>query len=132
VKKPAANKGGRPPKGAPKLRAELVAAELVALRGNVAAIARKFGVARSSVIEFVQARELLVSIQADVREGRLDDAESALDRAVLNGEGWAVCFLLKTLGKKRGYVERQELEHSGSVVEVHVYIPPKDDATEPA
>ena len=24
------------------------------------------------------------------------------------GEAWAVCFLLKTRGKKRGYTERQE------------------------
>lgn len=38
----------------------------------------------------------------------LDTAELALKRAVLNGEAWAVCFALKTVGKGRGYIERQE------------------------
>lgn len=45
----------------------------------------------------------------DERGKRLDVAESALHRAVLNGEGWAICFTLKTQGKARGYVERQEI-----------------------
>ena len=41
---------------------------------------------------------------------------SALDRAVIKGEGWAITLLLKTLGKDRGYVERKEVEHSGGLV----------------
>jgi hypothetical protein len=41
----------------------------------------------------------------------LDVAESALKCATLNGEAWAVCFTLKTIGKHRGYVERIEHEH---------------------
>src|SRR5262249_13598010 len=39
----------------------------------------------------------------------VDAAESALLRAVLAGEAWAVCFCLKTQAKDRGYVERQEV-----------------------
>ena len=39
----------------------------------------------------------------------LDNTESALYVAALRGEAWAVCFLLKTQGKSRGYVERAEL-----------------------
>jgi hypothetical protein len=35
-----------------------------------------------------------------------DDAESALYKAALAGEAWAVCFFLKTQAKDRGYVER--------------------------
>lgn len=126
AKPTAKSAGGRPPKDAPKLVAEVVAAELVALRGNVAAIARKLGVARSSVIEFIQARDTLLAIQADVREGRLDDAESALDRAVLAGEGWAICFLLKTQAKGRGYVEKQQVEHSGGTTQTIIYLPQKN------
>lgn len=43
------------------------------------------------------------------RERAIDTAECALQKAVLGGEAWAVCFTLKTLGKARGYIERQEL-----------------------
>lgn len=43
-----------------------------------------------------------------VRGELVDTAELALKRAVLNGEAWAVCFALKTVGKGRGYIERQE------------------------
>lgn len=39
----------------------------------------------------------------------VDAAERKLMTAVSNGEPWAVSFTLKTLGKTRGYVERQEI-----------------------
>jgi len=39
----------------------------------------------------------------------VDRCELALDNAVEEGEGWAVCFALKCLGKDRGYVERHEI-----------------------
>lgn len=54
------------------------------------------------------------SVQQVIREEResmTDVAELSLARAIQNGEAWAVCFYLKTQGKERGYVERQE--HSG-------------------
>jgi hypothetical protein len=44
----------------------------------------------------------------------IDAGESALYRATLNGEAWAVQFLLKTLGKSRGYVERVEQRSGGA------------------
>ena len=36
-------------------------------------------------------------------------AELKLDAAVQAGEPWAIAFLLKTVGRKRGYVQRQEI-----------------------
>lgn len=39
----------------------------------------------------------------------IDKAELKLEQAVMSGEPWAVQFSLKTIGKKRGYVERQEI-----------------------
>ena len=49
-------------------------------------------------------------------------AELALYKAIQDGEGWAVCFYLKTQGKQRGYIERQEIEHSGAIGIVKGYI----------
>ena len=45
----------------------------------------------------------------------LDSAELKLAQAVLSGDLGAIRYLLSTKGKDRGYVERQQLEHSGHV-----------------
>jgi len=44
----------------------------------------------------------------DARENLTDIAELKMRQAILNGESWAVAFVAKTLGRKRGFVERQE------------------------
>jgi hypothetical protein len=57
------------------------------------------------------------------KEAFLDAGELSLLRAVQNGEAWAVCFLLKTQGKLRGYIERAGVEISGpggGAIEVEV------------
>ena len=77
--------------------------------GNMAAIARAFKVTRGAVRQFIDKRPDLRAELIDARESYLDNAESALQRACIAGEAWAVCFTLKTLGKSRGYIERQEL-----------------------
>jgi hypothetical protein len=51
----------------------------------------------------------------------VDLGELALRRAVVNGEPWAVALVLKTLGKGRGYVERQEVQQDGVTVLRVVY-----------
>jgi hypothetical protein len=105
-RKPAPKKGGRKP----KLTPELVAARLVIDRGNLAAVARHFGVSRAAVFELVGASPALKQVLKDAREAMLDGAEAALYTAVLAGKSWAVCFFLKTQGKARGYVEKQEID----------------------
>lgn len=87
--------------------------------GNVSAVARKFGVARSSVQHMIENNPVLRQIARDVREGKKDNAESALDAAVLRGEAWAVCFFLKTQAKDRGYIEKQEIETT-EPVQLHI------------
>jgi hypothetical protein len=48
-------------------------------------------------------------VATDERESMKDDAESALYKAVLEGEPWAVKFFLSTQAKDRGYSLRTEL-----------------------
>ena len=55
------------------------------------------------------------AVAKEEREKFLDLAESQLMKCVKKGQAWAICFTLKTIGRSRGYVEKQELEHSGSV-----------------
>lgn len=106
-------KVGRPPE--PILELAGVAAAVGALDGNLAAVARQFGVSRTAVQQFVKNNPELQTIVSDAREGMLDDAESVLFGEVRSGEAWAVCFFLKTQGKGRGYVERQEVDQSATV-----------------
>jgi hypothetical protein len=52
----------------------------------------------------------------DLYSGRLvDAAELKLEQAVRNGESWAIALVLKTKGRKRGYVERQEVDTRGHI-----------------
>lgn len=62
----------------------------------------------STIHRRLNASDALRQIQDDLDDRRLDKAELALDSAIADREGWAVCFFLKTKGKKRGYVERIE------------------------
>jgi len=48
----------------------------------------------------------------DLQNVVLDFAESALHKMVEKHNPAATLFLLKTKGKQRGYVERQEIQHS--------------------
>jgi hypothetical protein len=51
----------------------------------------------------------------------LDFAESQLHKQIKDGNSTATIFFLKTKGKKRGYVERQELDVStGKTFQVEV------------
>jgi hypothetical protein len=48
-----------------------------------------------------------------IAEIALDFAESALMKNIKAGKEASNMFYLKCRGKRRGYVERQEIEHSG-------------------
>lgn len=49
------------------------------------------------------------------RERLLDRAEKSLGKAIDRGAPWAVQMALRTIGKKRGYGEKTELELSGKL-----------------
>ena len=81
---------------------------LLACYGNVSAAARALDVDHSTLWHRIKRSERLQPARMEAEEQALDLAEESLITAVKAGEAWAVCFLLKTRGKKRGYVERQE------------------------
>ena len=94
---------------ASRLDADQVAELIRQHDGNLASVGRALGVHRGTVMRFVRARSSLQDVTDECRETMKDNAESALYKAVLAGESWAVCFFLKTQAKDRGYVERTEL-----------------------
>lgn len=78
-------------------------------KGMVTVAARMLGCTRKTVYDSMQRHpEIGEAIQQE-RDLIVDVAELKLADAVQKGEGWAVCFTLKCIGKGRGYVERQEV-----------------------
>jgi hypothetical protein len=79
-------------------------------RGMITLAARKLNCAPNTIRAYVQRHPTVAQALQEQREGFLDTAELALMKAVQNGEAWAIAFSLKTLGRKRGYVERVEVD----------------------
>jgi len=102
----------------PKLTAEAVTAAIRDMNGNISAVARRLGVCRQTVYNYIERHPSVKDVLAESRETMLDNAESVLYKAVLNGEAWAVCFFLKCQGKSRGYIERQETVAKEEIAEV--------------
>ena len=79
---------------------------LKAAKGRVYLAAEHLGCSYRTVYYYID-RHAKVKDAARHQKGRRGDvAESKLDAAVEAGEAWAICFLLKTQYKDRGYVEK--------------------------
>lgn len=76
--------------------------------GNVSAAAKALGVKHPTLWNRLKRSERLQAAKAEAEEQTLDLAEDGLVSAVRDREAWAICFLLKTRGKRRGYIEKQE------------------------
>jgi len=105
----------------PGLTVEQVAAAIKDCHGNLAAVARRFGYSRLGIVKFVQRYKELTQTLEDARSEMLDNAESRLYKAVLDGEGWAVCFFLKTQGRSRGYSDRPSVSETGGAVIEYIH-----------
>lgn len=85
--------------------------------GILTAVAAKLNVSRTGLYFFLKkeenswAQEYLMQ----EREKIIDLGENSLFQKVKSQEAWATKFLLSTLGKSRGYVEKQEVEHQGGL-----------------
>jgi hypothetical protein len=86
-----------------------VSAALKSCNGLLFLAAAKLGCTPQTMSLYLRRYARLRREVNERRGRRVDLGEAALDNAVLRGEAWAVQFLLRTQGKDRDYVERQEL-----------------------
>jgi hypothetical protein len=84
-------------------------------KGMITIAAERLRCNPDTVRNYVNRYPTVKAALQEQREGVLDVAELALMRAVQNGESWAIAFVLRTIGRGRGYVEKQEQEHSGGM-----------------
>jgi hypothetical protein len=78
--------------------------------GIVTTACKSAGIHRSTHYEWLHSDEKYKNEVESIQEITLDFAESQLHKQISEGNTSATIFLLKTKGKARGYVERQEIE----------------------
>ena len=83
--------------------------------GVVTTAAKIAGIDRSTHYEWRKTDEDYNQKVIDLENVTLDFAESQLHKQVKEGNTTATIFLLKTKGKKRGYIERQEIQMDGAI-----------------
>ena len=86
--------------------------------GNITISCESAGVSRSSYNVWVKNDPEFAKKLAEIEpeEIMLDFGEHKLMERIAKGDTLATMFLLKTKGKRRGYIERQEVAHEGDVV----------------
>jgi hypothetical protein len=77
--------------------------------GNLSATARRLKMRRVVLKEKVDSDADLTAILHDVREELLDTAENNIYQDVMSQDQRATMFVLRTLGRGRGYVTGTEL-----------------------
>ena len=86
--------------------------------GNITIACEAAGVGRGQYKSWCdkdpEFRQRLADIEPE--EIMLDFGEHKLMERIAKGDTLATMFLLKTKGKRRGYIERQEVAHEGDVV----------------
>lgn len=78
--------------------------------GVVATAAQQAGIHRATHYRWMETDAEYKAAVESIANVALDEAESALHKLIKNGNVAAIIFYLKTQGKQRGYVERQEIE----------------------
>lgn len=83
--------------------------------GVVTTACKNVGISRTTFYQYMKDDESFKDAVNELEEVALDFAESQLFKQIREGNTTATIFYLKTKGKKRGYIERQEVDHSGNV-----------------
>lgn len=89
--------------------------------GNVTAAAKAVGISRGRFYEWINSDSDFKKQIADIQpeEQFIDFAENAIIKRIQAGDTTAIIFTLKSKGKKRGWVERQEVDN-GKKYEINV------------
>ncbi len=87
-----------------------------ALRGTMgikSAAARRLGCHWTTVDRYIKRYPTIARAYEEERQSIVDLAEVKLVERLKDGDGAMIRFVLATLGKDRGYVERRELTGEG-------------------
>ncbi len=91
------------------IKDEVILDALVKSLGIVTTACKQVGISRTTFYERMKDPEFKKKVD-DVSDVALDFAESQLHKQIQSNNTSATIFYLKTKGKKRGYIERQEVD----------------------
>lgn len=77
--------------------------------GVVTVACKKADIPRSTYYKWLKEDEAFATAVSDIENVALDFAESQLHKQISENNTSATIFYLKTKGKNRGYIERQEI-----------------------
>ena len=100
-----------------------------ASKGIVTSICKSLGMSRQAFYERANKDEDLLAALQDSREEIIDFAETKLIELIRDGNASAIFFYLRTVGKDRGYIEKQEIEQTSKII--NIIEVPQIDALEP-
>ena len=78
--------------------------------GVVSPACEKFGISRGTYYLWLQEDWFKEAVD-QINEKAIDFTESMMFKGIKNGDTSLIKYHLSTKGKKRGYVERQEVQH---------------------
>lgn len=89
--------------------------------GVVTAACKMVGIARQTHYGWMNEDPEYKAAVEELSDVAIDFAESQLHKQIKEGNSTATIFFLKTKGKKRGYVERQEVDvNTGKLFQIEV------------
>tara|TARA_B100000963_G_scaffold15175_2_gene11631 strand:- start:760 stop:1107 length:348 start_codon:yes stop_codon:yes gene_type:complete len=95
--------------------------------GVVTTACKVVGIERKTHYNWLDQDEDYKAAVKSIENVAIDFAESQLHKQIKKGSTQATIFYLKTKGKKRGYVERQEHELSGGARPINIQIDIDED-----
>lgn len=88
--------------------------------GVVTTACKIVGIDRTTFYRYLKDDEDFAKKVQEIENVTLDFVESQLHKQIKENSTAATIFFLKTKGKKRGYIERQEIEHSGNPIVINL------------
>ena len=88
--------------------------------GNVSAACKMLHISRNCFYEWMKSDPIFKDSIEEIDEGCLDFSETMLKKNVREGKEASIFFHLKTKGKSRGYVEREEVVRTDTVINLVV------------
>lgn len=98
----------------PRVPTERIIECLRETNGLISLAAKRVPCSQTTIYKRARDVKAVRQVIDECRDELVDLGELALRSAIVAKEPWAVALVLKTLGRHRGYVERQEQEVTGA------------------